>query len=114
MLVNTNVSIGLRKCFDEFQLKEFSLFQIEQVKEEFSSLDIRCIDNKELIINLKCPICNKKHTYVYSIDDCLKYSVNIGGCEEVGLPVFYIGKNNKIKGIIGKANEVNEKIYAMI
>ncbi|MPN27628.1 hypothetical protein SDC9_175062 [bioreactor metagenome] len=38
----------------------------------------------------------------------------IGGCEKTGLPIFFIGKIDKVEEQVNKYRETRKEIYAMI
>nr|WP_272507503.1 hypothetical protein [Clostridium aestuarii] len=90
------------------------VFKITNLPTYFSGLQINYIDSKEIQINVKCPICGECHNYTYNIVEFIKGTMIIGGCEKIGLPIFFIGNTEKVEQKINKYKEVNEKIHAMI
>lgn len=114
MLLNSNRYIAFKNYFGQYEIKKFSLFQLEKVCEEFANFKICFMKNKEILINVKCPICNEIHNYSYSIDELFKRELLVGGCEIMGTPLFYIGNKKNVEEHALKYNEINKKIYAMI
>lgn len=114
LLLNSNRYIAFKNYFGQYEIKEFSLFRLEKVYEGFTHLKINIIKNKEILISMKCPICDEIHTYNYNIDELLKRELLVGGCEIMGTPLFYIGSKKNVEEYVLKYNEINKKIYAMI
>lgn len=114
LLFNKDMSIAYKDYNCQYNVLDFSLFEIEKVNNKCSSLDIKLLRNKEIFIKVKCPICAQCHSYSYNIADFVKREMIIGGCEVFGLPLFLIGNSDSVKQIIDKYREANNKMYAMI
>lgn len=114
MLFNREMSIAYKDYDGQYNVLNFSLFEIKKINNRCSSLDIKILRNKEILIKMKCPICGKNHSYSYNIADFVKREMIIGGCEIFGLPLFFIGNSDSVRQIINKYREVNSRMYAMI
>lgn len=113
MVFNLNVCIALKNDFGGYNIKNVSLFNIKKIETVFTDFKVVINKNKEVIITLKCPICHNYHTYRYNINELFKREMSIGGCEVLGMPVFFIGDYNKITQQVNKFIEINNKMYAM-
>ncbi|MDP4177269.1 MAG: hypothetical protein Q8900_02880 [Bacillota bacterium] len=113
MVFNSNVCIALKNDFGGYDIKNISLFDIKKIETIFTNFKIVINKNKEVVITLKCPICYNYHTYRYNINELFNREMNIGGCDVLGMPVFFIGDYNKIIEKVNKFIEVNSKMYAM-
>ena len=114
MVVNTDFAIAFRSIYGNYDFNEVSLFNLEKISGLVDGLQIYIYDNKEIVLKTECPICGKNHEFKYSMVEAMSKSVIIGGCEEVGTPIFYLGKNSKVQQRIKKYNQINTEIIAMI
>ncbi|WP_127837046.1 hypothetical protein [Clostridium prolinivorans] len=114
MLLTTDISIALKNHYGQYEIKEISLFELNKLKNSFLNLDVRLNKNKEVSFRLKCPLCGEYHYYKYNINEILKRDMVIGGCEILGMPLFFIGDCRKVNWRIKKYNQINKSIYAMI
>ena len=114
MLLNTDVSIALKNCFNQYDLRKFSLFEIRKTNENFIPLNVKIDNGRGIIIKLKCPLCGGNHCYRYSINEFIRRDLIVGGCEILGVPIFYIGNYEELKQRINKYNNANKYIRAMI
>lgn len=114
MLIDTNVSIAVRTTCGSYDIKEFSIFQLTNLKKVAEELKINIGKNKDVTFNIKCPLCDKFHQYEYSSLELINREVIIAGCEELGIPVLFIGKSFKVRERINRYKQINTKIMAMI
>jgi len=114
MLINTSISIALRSRYGSYDIKEFSIFQLMTLKEFSQGLKIKTSKNKDVVLSIKCPLCGKCHDYKYSAFELIDREVIIGGCEELGIPVLFVGKSFKVEERIDRYKQINTKILAMI
>lgn len=114
VIFDTNIAMALKNSNGQYKVYEMTIFEIESVNTRFSSLNLKVSKGNEIVMKVKCSLCGEYHSYYYNIVELLKRDMVIGGCEQLALPIFFIGKNRKV---IEKANEHRktiEKIYAMI
>lgn len=114
MLYNTHISMALKGCNGEYKIEDSNIFDIESLNGKFTSVSIKLDKNKGIIFMIKCPICGHRHIYSYNLSDIIKHDLVFGGCESLGLPIFFIGKNDNVKQMVRKYYEVNKNISAMI
>ena len=114
MLYNINICIAFKNLIGEYDLEQFSLFELEKTNRRFTSLQVKINRNKELLFKVKCPLCGEYHYYNYNVSEFFKRDMTIGGCETLGVPLFYIGHRNKVENKINKHKETSKKLYAMI
>lgn len=114
MLLNTDISFALKNTLGEYDIKDISIFELENLNKKFSGFKISLNRNKEVNIRIKCPLCGEEHNYFYSINDILNREMIIGGCEVLGMPLFYMGNKFKVLQRISKFNEINRNRWAMI
>ncbi|KZL90069.1 hypothetical protein [Clostridium magnum] len=114
MLLNTDISIALKNFYGYYSVNRFSLFETNRINKDFTSLEVKVQNNREVIIKVKCPVCGKDHYYRYSVNEFVRRKLIVGGCEVLGEPLFYIGKYDKVNQKINQLKNVNRKLYAMI
>ena len=114
MLIHTSISIALRSTYGGYDIKEFSIFQLENLEEVAEGLKINTSKNKDVTLSIICPLCGKYHDYKYSSLELINREVIIAGCDELGIPILFIGKSFKVKERINRYNQINTKILAMI
>jgi ArsR family metal-binding transcriptional regulator len=114
LLFNMDIAIAFKNIKDQYEIEEFSLFEIEKVNKKFPSHEVKISKNKEMIIKVGCPLCGEKHYYKYNLCELLKREMTIGGCEILGMPVFYIGAKEKIEQRVNKYREINRQLFEMI
>lgn len=113
MLFNTDISIALKNFQGFYDIETFSVFEINKINKNFTSLEIKNY-NKAIFFKVKCPHCGKHHNYKYSINEFIKKELIIGGCEVLGLPLFYMGDYNRVNKRVSRYNNINKQLYAMI
>lgn len=113
MLFNTDISIALKNFEGFYDLETFSIFETNKISENFTSLEIKNC-NKIISFKVRCPHCGKYHNYKYSINEFIKKELIVGGCEILGLPLFYMGNYNKVNKKVSRHNNINKQLYAMI
>jgi len=114
MLINGMVSLAFKNSLEQYDVERISLFNIVNINEYFPNINCTKTGSKEVGIKVKCPVCNDYHYYSYSINDFIKRTMVIGGCEKTGLPIFFIGKIDKVEEQVNKYRETKKEIYAMI
>ncbi len=111
MILKTSKTIALKNQEGGFDIKNISVFSVGDLSVRFSLTHSR---NKKIILRVKCPLCGNYHSYIYCISDFLKRDLIIGGCELIGIPLFYLGDNIKVEEKIEKINKQEKKLYAYI
>lgn len=114
LLFDSEISIGYKDYSGQYKISRFSLFELEKMNNESSYLEIKLLKSKEISIKYKCPFCCNIHKFSYTISDFVKREIVVGGCENLGLPLFFIGNRENIEQIVEKYRKVNEKLYAML
>ncbi|MFD3158272.1 hypothetical protein ACFIJ5_15720 [Haloimpatiens sp. FM7330] len=113
MVFNTNITIALKNYLNKYNVKTVSLFELEYVCKGFDYLRVK-IKKKEIIFEIQCPLCDQKHFYKYIISDLMKKDMLIGGCEVLNVPLFLVGKEDKIMEKVNKYEHINSEINKMI
>jgi hypothetical protein len=106
--------MALKNSNGQYEVAELTIFEIESMNSRFPSLNIEIHKGNEIAIVAKCSLCGESHIYNYSINELLKRNMVIGGCEQLALPIFLIGKNNKVITKVNEHRQTIEEIYAMI
>ena len=114
MLIDTSISIALRSTCGSYDIKEFSIFELVNLKAVGAEFKISRMKNKDITLKIKCPLCGKYHDYKYSSLELVNREVIIAGCEELGIPVLFIGKSFKVEERINRYKQINTKILALI
>ena len=114
MTFDTNIAMALKDCNGQYNVVEMTIFELESMNTKFSSLNVELHRGNEILIEVKCCLCGENHSYHYNIKELLKTNMVIGGCEQLALPIFFIGKNEKVIEKANKHRQTIEKIYAMI
>lgn len=114
MLLETGMSIAVKNFYGQYEIKDFSLFKMQSSISGFASLEIKINRNKEIAMKIKCPLCGEYHHYHYNINDLIKRDMVMGGCESLGLPLFFMGNKEMVQNRIKKYREVTKNLYAMI
>lgn len=114
MIFNAYISIAVKNFYDQYDVGSFSLFELNRVNESFTSLRVKLQNNKEILLRVSCPVCGNSHYYRYSINEFMKKKLTVGGCEVLGIPLFYIGNEDEVRKKVSKHNGINKKVYAMI
>ena len=114
MIFDTNIAMALKNSNGQYKLCELTIFEIKSMKTRFPSLNIEVNKGNEIVIKVKCSLCGEEHLYRYNINELLKRNMVIGGCEQLALPIFLIGKNQKVIEKVNEHRQTIERIYAMI
>ena len=114
LIFNTNIAIALKDSSCEYKVCELTIFEIESINIKFPILNIKICEGKEILIDVKCSLYGEDHFYHYNINKLLKRNMVIGGCEQSALPIFLIGKNQKVIEKVNDYKQTIEKIYALI
>ena len=114
MVFESNMSIAVKNENGEYKIRKGCFFKFKELNKEITSLNSIKIFNGEIILNIQCPLCGASHYYRYSLKELTSEGILIGGCEEIGIPIFYIGNYEKIMKKIFDYNNTNKNIYAML
>lgn len=114
MLLDSNISIAIKDESGKYIIKNTCFFKLKELNKEITSLNSIKIFNGEILFNICCPLCGESHCYTYSLKELISRDILIGGCDEIGIPVFYIGNYEKIRKRILNYDNINKDIYAMI
>ncbi|GEM_PF-623822 len=114
MIFDTNIAMALKNSSGEYKICEFTIFEIESMETVFPSIDVKVHKGNEIVIVVKCTLCGEKHFYYYNINELLKRNMVIGGCEQLALPIFLIGKNHKVIEKVIEYRKNIKKIYTLI
>ena len=114
MLISTDITIAFRDIYGDFGMSDITLFEIIKMNEIVDGVKVSMNKNREITLKLKCPLCGKQHDYKYSSLEVINRKLLIGGCEELGIPIFYMGRSYKVKERINRYKQINNEILAMI
>jgi hypothetical protein len=114
LVYDTNISIAYKNKNGYYSKKCGSVFMLSNMICSFPLLEYQTYQSKDIFFKIKCPICGEVHSYNYSLYDFVKREITIGGCDITGNPIFFIGKEKKINGILDKYHEVSKSVYAMV
>lgn len=114
MIFETNMSIAIKTIERNYIIKNLSVFNLNKINENSTSLKVNFINNKILSLKVKCAFCENIHHYRYSVGELIRKDITIGGCEILGFPMLYIGDYKILEDEILKYSKVNTQIYAMV
>ncbi|WP_461207580.1 hypothetical protein [Clostridium sp. DL1XJH146] len=114
MVINSLISLAIKNGNGEYRIVTLSVFEIEKLQKEFDELYIIRNNYNEVIIKIKCMLCGEDHTYKYKIRNFMSKTINICGCEKLGIPIIIIGKRDEIKSRVKKYEEVNKKVSEIL
>lgn len=114
MIFNTNIAIALKNFSGEYEIKELTIFEMENLNKSFPSIEVNINKSTEIVMKVKCPLCLGYHFYNYTVNDIIKRHMVIGGCEELGIPIFFIGKSNNVEQKVSEYKQSIKELYAMI
>lgn len=114
LILDTNIAMALKDSNGQYKVEELTIFEIESMRTKFPCLYVKLNKGDEILIEVKCSLCGDYHSYHYNINELLKTNMVIGGCEQLALPIFFIGKNEKVIKKVNEHRQTIEKIYAMI
>jgi hypothetical protein len=114
LIFDTNIAIALKNSNGEYKIEELTIFEMESMNIRFPSLSVEMHKANEIVIKVKCPLCGECHLYHYNINELLKRNMVIGGCEQLALPIFFIGKNEKVIQKVKEHRQTIKRIRAMI
>ena len=114
LIFDTNIAMALKNSNGEYRVYEMTIFEIESMKTRFPSLSVKLHQGNEISIVVKCSLCGENHFYNYNINELLKRDMVIGGCEQLALPIFLIGKNQKVIEKVNEHRETIKKFYSTI
>lgn len=114
MIFDTNIAMALKNSKGNYKIEELTIFEIESMNTRFSSLNVELHKGNDILIVVKCPLCGEGHHYHYNINELLKRNMVIGGCEQLALPIFFIGKNQMVIQKVKEHRQTIKKINIMI
>lgn len=113
MILETCKTVAVKNNQGGYDIKNISIFEANDFNVCFSLAHSKK-SSKNIIIKVKCPLCCNYHTYKYSTSDFLKRDLIVGGCELIGMPLFYLGNRIKVEQKVNKYNKIEKKICAYI
>ncbi len=114
-MYNTEVSIALKNVNNSITKINTSIFELRQLCTRYHEVTITISKNKNVLcISMKCPFCNKFHSYNYKLKEVLFKDLIIGGCENSGDFILLIGKKEVVYSITKDHKDINNKIYSTI
>ena len=114
MLIHTDVTMAMKKSNGNYDIKDITLFDMLKMKDLENEFEVDSNRAKEAVIKVKCPVCGKKHEYKYNISDIISRNIIIGGCENFGVPILYVGKRKNILQRVNRYKQDNMDIFAMV
>jgi hypothetical protein len=114
LLFNTEVSFALKNTSGQYEIKDISLFEMERINKHFSDIEMHINRSNKLSFTVKCTLCGDYHSYSYNLNDVIKRDMVIGGCESLGMPLFFIGNKIKVHQRIKSFNEIRRSTWAMM
>lgn len=111
MILNTLFSVAFKNEIGKYEIKDTTIFEIKDINFLFDFFNIQLVDGS-LMVNFKCPICEKWHGFTYQAVDLFKQELIISGCKTLGVPVVFIGTRGKIENITKRYNQINGSMYA--
>lgn len=112
MLFDTKMCAAFKNISGKYDIKDFSIFEINKLNRNFTSVEAKA-NKKTIVIKLRCPVCGEIHSYNYTVNDFVRREIIVGGCENFGIPLFYIGNDEKVRQHANKYNEICRQVYAM-
>lgn len=113
-MINLNITIALKNHMAKYEIGEVSIFKLSSLKYEFKSIKNISIENKQVYLEIMCPLCGENHKYEYNIQEVLNSKLIVGGCKEIYIPLFYIGDQDKVLEKVKIFNITNSTIYALL
>lgn len=109
MLIDFNKCMAFKDYNGQYDLKYINLFGIKNLEDKFKNIKVELIKNKEIRFKVYCPICGRYHFYDYDIRELVKRKMILGGCEELNIPIFYIGDSELVKNKVTKLMKINNR-----
>lgn len=114
MIFNSNICIAYKNGCGKYDVEKISLFEMKKIETLFKDFKVKINKNKEVVFTIKCSVCGNYHIYKYNVNDFINREMIMGGCEVLGMPLFFIGDCDKITQRVNKYTEINSKLRAMI
>ena len=114
MLIRTDITMAMKRSNGNYDIKDITLFDMLKLKDLDNEFEIDSNRAREATIKVKCPVCGKNHEYKYNFSDMLNRNIIIGGCENFGVPIFYVGKRKSIMQRVDRYKQVNSEILGII
>ncbi|WP_097026598.1 hypothetical protein [Clostridium peptidivorans] len=113
-MINSNITIALKNHMIKYEIRKVSIFKLSSLKYEINSIKNVIIENRQVCLEIVCPLCGQNHKYEYSIQEVLNSKLIVGGCKEIYIPLFYIGDQEKVLEKVKLFNSTNNKVYALL
>lgn len=114
MVYDMNFCVAVKDDSGKYNTMDFSMFNLDKANDFFENMQVEIEGNRQACIKVRCPYCGEEHSYSYSFEELLNREILVGGCESIGVPLFFVGKHAKVMRRVFKYNEVNNKFYAMM
>jgi hypothetical protein len=105
MLLETERTIALKNNNGGYDVSVISVFNAARSKSK---------SGQNINLKVRCPLCGGTHAYKYSLHEFCTKTLIVGGCEFTGMPLFYLGDNQRVHEKINRINRIDKKICAYI
>ncbi|KOF56659.1 MULTISPECIES: hypothetical protein [Clostridium] len=113
MILDTSLSIALKDELGRYNIGNINLFKIEEANNIFKLMKIKLKNKNTVMVSLKCPLCEKWHSFNYCINDMINQELIVCGCKTLGTPVLFIGENDRVSDRVKQYNRVIKETYAI-
>jgi hypothetical protein len=113
MLYNTDICLAVKNEQGRYIIRKFTVFELDNIFSSIPSFKLKTRKQKEIVFSVKCSLCGENHEYNFRTNEFLKRDMLAGGCETTGMPLFFIGKYERVNAHTQKHNEICSKFYAI-